>query len=424
MLRWLGRVDEATRLAHLAAIVTGSDDAIVSKDLNGIIQSWNIGAERLFGFTSEEAVGRPMTIVFPRDRLPEEDIILARIRKGERLDHYETVRQRKNGELIDVSVTVSPIRDATGRIVGASKIARDITAAKSLERQLKEANRRLQELDAERRAFLNLVAHELRTPLLPILVQVEILRQSGLAAGAGDGSLAMIQRNMERLTSLIEQVLSANRMEGAALPLRLARVDLCQLVQETAAVFRGPAQKGAVEIRAVCEPALVLGDADRLMQVLTNLLSNALKFTSEGHIDVRVGSAEGKVLVEVQDTGPGFVPGQERRLFKPFARLQEKKPGTGLGLYISRAIALQHGGDLAAQSAGPGRGATFTLSLPALDEATMAEARQDPLLDPAEAGGPFPLPGAPAPRRGRPASPGTAAAAGAEAPGAAPRAPG
>ena len=157
--------------ARLAALVESSDDAIVSKDLNGVITSWNAGAQRLFGYTAEEAMGQPVTLLIPPERFDEEPGVLARIRRGEKVDHYETVRRRKDGTLIDVSLTVSPIRNYRGEVVGASKIARDITESKHAAETLRHANRRKDE-------FLAMLAHELRNPLAPILVSLEILRRA------------------------------------------------------------------------------------------------------------------------------------------------------------------------------------------------------------------------------------------------------
>src|SRR5688500_14722808 len=169
--------------ARLAAIIESSDDAIVSKDLNGVVQSWNEGAERLFGYTAAEMIGRPILPIIPPDRQQEEPEILARLRRGDRVDHFETIRRRKNGELIHVSVTISPIRDATGKIVGASKIARDITAMKNMiaerERLLKseqEARREAEHSSRMKDEFLATLSHELRTPLNAILGWAQLLQ--------------------------------------------------------------------------------------------------------------------------------------------------------------------------------------------------------------------------------------------------------
>ena len=157
--------------AFLAAIVRSSDDAIIGKDLDGVITSWNRGAQEMFGYTAQEAIGQPVTLLMPPDRLDEESGILERIRHGERIDHYETVRRRKDGRLLNISLSVSPVRDAQGQIIGASKIARDITERKRIEQELQEADRRKTE-------FLAMLAHELRNPLAPIRNAVEILRRT------------------------------------------------------------------------------------------------------------------------------------------------------------------------------------------------------------------------------------------------------
>ena len=158
--------------ARLAAIVESSEDAIVSKTLDGIIRSWNAGAERLFGYTAAEAVGRSITLIIPPERLDEERVILERLRRGERVEHFETVRVAKDGRRIDISLTISPVRDAEGRVVGASKVARDITERKRTEEALREADRRKDE-------FLALLAHELRNPLAPLRNGLQVMRLAG-----------------------------------------------------------------------------------------------------------------------------------------------------------------------------------------------------------------------------------------------------
>ncbi|MEA3191200.1 MAG: hypothetical protein QOD77_1782 [Thermoplasmata archaeon] len=362
-------LDEVASLAHLAAIVEGSDDAIVSKDLDGRILSWNRGAQQMFGYTAAEAIGKPMTILFPAGREGEEDAILANIRAGHKVDHYETVRRRKDGRLIDVSVTVSPIRDATGRVVAASKVARDITHRKRAEEALRHSNERLRQLDDERREMLNAVAHELLTPLTPILLQLQYLRELGADPERLARSLELMDRNLKRLHNLVRQVLDVARLDWQKRSIRRSDTDLCVLLGECAETYRPAAERAGIRLDLECPGALPAAlDPDRITQVLHNLLSNALKFTLDGgriliHAEARASPAGPAVHVAVTDTGLGFTADQRRRMFQPFYRGHDR-PGTGLGLYISKAIVELHGGELTADSAGPGQGARMAFWLP------------------------------------------------------------
>src|SRR5690606_4400084 len=205
--------------AHLSAIVQSSDDAIISKNMDGIIQSWNAGAERLFGYTADEAVGQPVTILIPEHLLNEEPLVLARIRRGEPVEHYDTVRRHKDGTLIHVSLSVSPILDPKGHVVGASKIARDITERRKAEERLAEADRRQTE-------FLAMLAHELRNRVAPILGSLAILRRTAGAdprgaAGAGHGDtqaedtnavLGILERQVAHMVRLIDDLLDVGRI--------------------------------------------------------------------------------------------------------------------------------------------------------------------------------------------------------------------
>ena len=248
------RADEAQ--ARLAAIVESSDDAIVSKDLNGIITSWNRGAEQLFGYTAHEAIGRSVTLLIPPDRLGEETTILERIRRAETVDHYDTIRRRKDGTLFDASVTVSPIRDHKGQIIGASKIARDITERKRGEEALREADRNKSE-------FLAMLAHELRNPLAPILVSIDILRRArSLEAFGGanrrhpdgrdddslapsvdvnggiDHALKVLTRQVGQMVRLVDDLLDAARINRGKIHLRPERVDVSSAVLNAVEVAR------------------------------------------------------------------------------------------------------------------------------------------------------------------------------------------
>jgi len=195
------------------AIVDSSDDAIVSKNLQSIVISWNKGAERIFGYTAEEMIGQSISKLFPPDRLDEEARIVARLQQGGRVDHFETKRRRKDGELIDVSLTISPIRNAEGVVVGASKIARDITEQKRAQQRLAEANEELQRANQIKAEFLTTLSHELRTPLNAILGWVQILKDEPKAQDVAQ-AVPIIERNVRVQSQLIEDLLDISRIEA------------------------------------------------------------------------------------------------------------------------------------------------------------------------------------------------------------------
>src|SRR5690349_15258705 len=271
--------------ARLAAIVASSDDAIVSKDLNGIIQTWNAGAERIFGFTADEAVGKSITIIIPTERLSEEDAVLARIRQGLVVDHFETVRQRKDGTLLDISVTVSPVRNAEGTIIGASKIARDISEQKRLRAIADEASRLKDE-------FLAVLSHELRTPLNTVLGYARMLRRedSRMSADLRERALDALERNADSLTRLVSDVLDTSRIVTGKLRLALEPCPIDAVVLDATRTIQPAAEAKGITLDIRVDPGVnVLCDRGRLQQALWNLLSNAVKFTpSGGCVTVRV----------------------------------------------------------------------------------------------------------------------------------------
>jgi PAS domain S-box-containing protein len=295
--------------ARLAAIVESSDDAIVSKDLNGVIMSWNAGAERVFGYTADEAIGQPITILIPPERLDEEPEILGRIRQGERIDHFETVRQRKDGTLLDISLTVSPIVNGHGTIVGASKIARDITERRALERQ--------------KDAFLGIAAHELRTPVTGIKAYTQLLARRLRRAGdtSSAETLDKLDAQADRLTALIGDLLDVTRIEGGMLPLRPAPFDLDTLLHEVI----DEAQRTTSRHRIVAElatPVTIVGDRDRIGQVVMNLLTNAIKYSPEANRVLVRSKLDGEnVVVAVQDFGIGIPKQDQPRIFERFYRV-------------------------------------------------------------------------------------------------------
>src|SRR5262245_37099227 len=258
--------------ALLAAIVASSDDAIVSKDLNGYVTSWNRAAERMFGFSEQEMVGQHITRIIPTERLSEEDFVLSQIRSGIMVDHFETVRQRKDGSRIDVSLTVSPVRTSSGAIIGASKIARDITEQKRLRQAVEEASRAKDE-------FLATLSHELRTPLNTVIGYTHML-QRGTSSVDLTKALETVARNAEVLTRLVNDVLDTSRIVTGRMRVTPQHCDLSKVLEQSLEAIAPAARAKSIELRSSIAADLCLEcDPDRLQQVMWNLLSNAVKFT-------------------------------------------------------------------------------------------------------------------------------------------------
>ena len=367
------QVQGSIAMRRLAAVVESSDDAIVTKDLNGIITSWNPAATRMFGYSESEALGKSVRILIPDELQREEDVVLAKIRAGERVDHYETVRQRKDRSRLNISLTVSPIRDRSGTIVGASKIARDITDRT----RLAEENSRLYEIarDANRMKddFLAVLSHELRTPLNAIVGYSRLLRGGVLSSEKATRGLETLERNATWLSQIIEDVLDVSRIVSGKIRLDVQPVELPVIVDNAVATVLPAADSKGIRVQTVIDPrvAPVSGDPDRLQQVVWNLLSNAVKFTPKGgRIQVRLERVNSHVEITVSDTGVGisdeFLPYVFERFRQAEAGTTRKTGGLGLGLAIVRHIVEMHGGTVQAMSAGPEQGATFRVKLPVM----------------------------------------------------------
>jgi len=376
------RAEQAAREAatrRLAAIVDNSDDAIVSKDLNGVIMSWNPGAERIFGYRAEETIGQPITIIIPPERRDEEEAVLRRLRRGEHTDHFETVRWTKQGRLIDISLTVSPIRNADGTVIGASTIARDITERRRAEADLKRLNetledrvaertRQLEEINAELDAFGYTVSHDLRAPLRAMDGFAKALAATyGDALDArGHDFLRRITGAAERMDRLIQDLLAYSRLSRDEL--RLQPVSLGDVVREALRDLEADIRQRAAAV-AVDEPlGAVLAHRETLRQVVGNLISNAMKFVTPGVVpNVRIRSEvrDGRRRLWVHDNGIGIDPRYHANIFRVFERLHgiETYPGTGIGLAIVRRGTERMGGRVGLESA-PGEGTSFWIELP------------------------------------------------------------
>ena len=348
---------------HLAAIVDSAEDAIASKDINGVVQTWNRAAERMFGYTAQEMIGRSIRTIIPRDRWHEEDNVLARIRSGQSIEHFETVRQRKDGSLIEISLSVSPIKTTAGAIIGASKIARDITTQRRLMREAEEANRVKDE-------FLAMLSHELRTPLNAVLGYTRMLREGQLGPDRRERAIETIERNANLLAQLVADVLDVSSIVTGKVRMKLTSCDLQTLIQAASDVVRPSADAKGIELRVEAPEAPVRAtcDGERIQQVFWNLLSNAVKFTPSGHVSIALQNSGGRAKVTVTDTGVGIpakaLPFVFQRFWQGETAAHRGNGGLGLGLALARHFVELHGGTIQAASEGEGKGATFTVTLP------------------------------------------------------------
>jgi PAS domain S-box-containing protein len=370
--------DPEVTKARLAAIVDSSDDAIVSKTLDGIITSWNRGAERLFGWTAAEAIGQHITLIIPRDRRAEEDEVLARLRRGERVDHFETVRITKADRLVDVSITVSPIRDAAGRVVGASKIARDIGDRRRIEGERvrllareQEARREAERLVQSKDELLAMVSHELRTPLNAIFGWARMLQSTVMDAAARKRAINAIVRNASVQARLVDDLLDLSRIVTGRLRLELTAVDLNAVIEAALETVRPAASAKGITLAAALDRSVgpLPGAPDRLQQVVWNLLTNAVKFTPPGgRIEVSLRPAATTVDIVVRDKGEGIAPDVLPHVFEPFRQEDSSSTrahgGLGLGLTLVRQLVELHRGQVRAESRGKGHGTTMTVTLP------------------------------------------------------------
>ena len=356
-------------LARFAAIVESSDDAIIGKSLDGTVTAWNAAAERLLGYKAEEMIGRPISTIMAEQQKNDMFEILARIGRGERVEHFETVRIRKDGRPVYVSLSVSPVKDPSGRVVGAAKIARDISERKHLEAERERLLAETRKAVEIRDAFLSVAGHEFRTPLAALSLTFH--NWSVRARAEKDERtlerIGKAQQQVARLTRLTEDLLDIGRISAGELALQKAPTDLAAVVRDVAErLDESAARTGArLEIES---SGPVIGDWDRsrLDQVVTNLLTNAVKFGAGHPILIRIHRDNGAAELTVSDRGIGIRPEDRDRIFERFERAVSSRSysGIGLGLWIARQLVTAHGGTIDVESE-PGRGATFRVRLPA-----------------------------------------------------------
>lgn len=393
--------------AHLAAIVASSDDVIVSKTLDGTITSWNSAAERILGYTAGEAIGQHIKLIIPPDRWAEEDEVLARIGRGEKVDHFETVRRTKDGRLLNISLTVSPIRDAQGTIVGASKVARDITDRLRAEKERaqllaseKEARQLAEDASRLKDEFLAVVSHELRNPLNAITGWASLLQTGKLNNEQTTRAVETILRNTQVQTQLIQDLLDVSAIVSGRLRLNVRPFQLGSVVEAAIEVMRPAAEAKSVRLQPLIDftTGPVSGDPDRLQQVFWNLLSNAVKFTPNGgRVQVRLQGVDSHAELIVTDTGKGIdaklLPFVFDRFRQGDSSTTREHGGLGLGLAIVRHLVELHGGVVKAHSEGLGKGAEFIIHLPISTPDRSAELADERRVHPSAGGiaaGPMP----------------------------------
>ena len=355
-----GKRNEESRF-RLAAIVDSADDAIVSKDLNGIVKSWNEGARRMFGYTSEEMVGQPILRLIPEDLYHEEEQILRTLRAGDRVDHYETTRRRKNGELIEVSVTISPIRDESGQVIGASKIARDISDRKRIERLLIQS-----EKFAATGRMAAAIAHEINNPLESVINLIYLARQNIDATAKALNFLLTAEQEVERVSHLARQTLGYYRDTGSA-----SETYLHDLIENVLTVYHAKVVSVGISVDTrFNDLQKIMVSRGEMLQVFSNIIANAIDAMPNGgtlNISARklINTNGDGIQIVVRDSGIGIKQEHLERVFEPFFTTKGDR-GTGIGLWVAKQLVERRGGHISiASSAEEGKsGTSITIFIP------------------------------------------------------------
>jgi two-component system sensor kinase FixL len=354
---------------HLASIVESSEDAIIGKTLDGVVTSWNRAAEAIFGYSDDEMIGQPITLLLPADRLDEEAMILARLARGERISRYETIRLRKDGGAFDVALTISPILSSSGTIIGVSKIVRDITAERRNQSRIVELQAELVHVArlSTMGQMASAIAHELNQPLTAVANYAGALGRMLSAENANPQRVREIVERIRQQTSRAGEVIRRLRDHVAKRGATRRQEDVNAVVTEAVELGLVGSRYQGVRMEISLDPAVGLAPIDRVQigQVIINLVRNAveaMEASERRELVVATRVAEEAVEIVVSDTGPGIAPEVAERLFQPF--VTTKASGLGLGLSICREIVEAHEGRLTV-APGTAGGTTFTVRLPA-----------------------------------------------------------
>jgi PAS domain S-box-containing protein len=352
--------DDESRF-RLAAIVDSADDAIISKDLNGVVSTWNDGARRMFGYSGNEMIGQPILRLIPTELYYEEEEILRKLRAGERVDHYETRRTRKDGTTIEVSVTISPIKDESGRVIGASKIARDISDRKRMEQLLVQA-----EKIAATGRMAAAIAHEINNPLEAVMNLIYLARQNSPASGKAHQHLTTAEEELGRVSHLARQTLGYYRDTSSP-----TEVYFHELIENVLTIYRSRLFAWGISVDTrFNDLQKILVSRGEFIQVLSNLITNAVDAMANGgslHVSARtlMSAAGDGIQIVIRDTGAGIKQEHLEKIFEPFFTTKGDL-GTGIGLWVTKQLIEKRGGRIwVASNTEPGKsGTVVTLFVP------------------------------------------------------------
>ncbi len=360
--------------SFLTSIIEGTDDGVIGSDLNGKIISWNKGAEKIYGYSNKEVVGKNILVVYPEDRKRENKMFIDRIRQGNMVNNFETIRVKKNGTRIHASLTVSPIRNESGEIIGASSIIRDISERKLYEQEILRAREDAEKANKAKSIFLANMSHEIRTPMNAVLGYSQILLRNRSLDEETRDSLKVIEKSGKNLLNMINEILDISKIEAGKMELHQSDFNLAELIKELETLFHFRCQEKHInwEVNGFDSPVWVLGDEQKIKQILINLLGNAIKFTESGSVSLKVRSInENLYRFDIKDTGIGIPFNEQKRIFDAFHQDDHgsKKGGTGLGLSIAKSQLELMESDLFFESKeNEGAHFYFTLRLPSSRE--------------------------------------------------------